>query len=264
MFPRRRLPDDVRHCLADEPVSACPDRVYHRGGPICSASRWNDCRGWAFCDSPVAHRHTGKLQRSSSEQTPVGGWTISTESRSPSIALVGLGKFGNRYNWQRVSKSTTLSVITPYEASSGLDASIRREFSFPCNSLAFDESGQRLLMAGVDTTDRLWNTTDNTLQELELTSTGPVVFGEGRFPRKIIVKSSHEFMIWDVLENQAVQTLRIPFENTDMPELPQYMPRIAMASRASMLAAASTLPDGTDTLAVWKTNQSQADPAILS
>ena len=134
----------------------------------------------------------------------------------------------------------------------GLDAHVLARQPGPASTVAFDKEGKRLLCGGYGNLGaRLWDIASDKTQFSQQAGSGPVGFAADRSPWQVVVESPRSYVIWNVAENEAVCTLKIPFAPGDLADREQLLPTMAATPHGDLLAASPILPDGSGTVAVW-------------
>jgi serine/threonine protein kinase/WD40 repeat protein len=102
----------------------------------------------------------------------------------------------------------------------GLDASISKHWEFTASSVAFDATGQRLLLGGWEKSPaRLWDCKADTLVDSQLAGPGPVAFQSDGTPLQLVVSEEPALsvLLWDVARKQAVRQFSVPGKGAGNP-----------------------------------------------
>jgi serine/threonine protein kinase/WD40 repeat protein len=129
-----------------------------------------------------------------------------------------------------------------------LDAKIHKHWDFPASGLAFDATGQRLLLGGWDRSPaRLWDEKAQTLVDSQPAGPGPVAFVSDGTPLQLLVSKEPALtvLLWDVAGKQAVRRFTVPKEVVGSPTA------TALSSDGTLVAVALSTPEE-GTVVIWK------------
>jgi serine/threonine protein kinase/WD40 repeat protein len=100
-------------------------------------------------------------------------------------------------------------------ALAGIDARSVKSFDFETGALAFDPSGQNLLLSGEDERVRIWNSSTDQTQTLEPAGRGVFAFRPDRTALQLVVtKDKRSLELRDVAKAQLLRTYKPPIEGT--------------------------------------------------
>ncbi len=140
---------------------------------------------------------------------------------------------------QRVTEGLRAQAVATLE---GMDATEERVFEGEqASSVAFDSTGRRLLLGGLDDTPaRLWD--GSALLRSKYHGPGPVAFAADGTPLQLVVDPKHadRLLLWDVSGQKLVQSFRLPPDKE--------RPVLRMTHEGTFVAASSA-----GRLLVWET-----------
>lgn len=253
--------DDLRRWLRDEPTAVRPAKPPRR---VALWAKRNKAWASLIVVALVAFITVAAVMIHSAEDRATAAEELQQiEARKSLIVqsqalLAGQRQAGwSEDVWDKVQEAAHIEVdpeLRDLAVSSllGLDAERLHQIDYPATNVAFDGDGKRLLVAGQAPT-LLLDSSGKLLSTSRRGGPGPVGFSEDGSPWQVLVESPRRFVVWDVAKNVELQTLEIPFEQEELPEVKQLLPTMATTPLGNMLAASSILPDETGTMAVWDT-----------
>jgi serine/threonine protein kinase/WD40 repeat protein len=261
------LADDIRHWMADEPVSVCPDRVRdrtartfrrHTGASIATAVIVIlALLGFSFEGCREARR--SQLQATENARRAAESARESAIQKLQKIRLTPHRSGWFKDAWTEVRAAARIGVeeILRDEAVAtlaGLDAEvIRQDNTFSATHVAFDNEGRRLILGGVqDSPARVWDSETGERQVSQRPGVWPVFWTHDGSPCEVVVEPPNRLAVWNIARNELVQELEFPLEETGGIAVTSQLTRVfATDTTGKRLATALVLADGTETVAVW-------------
>jgi WD40 repeat protein/serine/threonine protein kinase len=140
----------------------------------------------------------------------------------------------------------------------GVDASIRKRFGEPASAVAFDSTGDRLLIGGAAAENKrpaepakVWDSkTDATIRSKQA-GPGPVAFRADGFALQLVIKDQSTLVLWNIAKQEPVSEVKIPDSGKAQPKEASVPPSLELSKSGSHIAASVTLPDGKANVLVW-------------
>lgn len=166
--------------------------------------------------------------------------------------------------WNLVGQATALGQDgrLRHEAAAtlaGFDAHPRKSFdNLDASSVAFDSTGQRLLMGGTDVSRqcpaqpaRHWNSLTDQLTLSGQVGAGPVAFGPDGTPLQLTSRKGTSVLVWDMAKQRPIREFHFP------PPLERQVIDLALTPDGTRVAALALVPGETGSLAAWEVASGQ-------
>jgi serine/threonine protein kinase/WD40 repeat protein len=123
--------------------------------------------------------------------------------------------------WTKVVKASEMRIDAALQEQaaaslSGLDAHTAKSFKFGATQLLYNPTGERLLIGGVVEPDgrarlpaRIWNTSNQQLEVLPVTSRGPIAFRDG-VPVEINADEKGVLIMRSLLSGDVIRSFEVP------------------------------------------------------
>jgi len=251
------LADDLNRWLRHEPTSARPARPARR---LALWSRRNP--GWAAATltTMLAILIAGAA----------GTWYYRAQAQSKerelqlmTIQRLRMGQHRNgwsdtvRTNVREVAQGQFDATLQAQAAAAlaGIDARIVKAFDFETDALAFDRSGQRLLLGGADGRVRIWDGADST-RTLDPKGKGAFAFRpDGSAVQLIIATDGRSLELHDLEKGLLMRSFKPPIEGASAIRALAITPDASLvAAMARRLDASGRYAEDASTLAVWESD----------
>jgi serine/threonine protein kinase/WD40 repeat protein len=245
-----QLAEDLRRYLRGEPIRARP------------VGKWAQLWHWSR-RNPLVATLAGTASVSLLSVAGSATWAAleaqaSARDRQREVLLLQLqiDRLALRQNdwsdriWQRVLEAACLrrdDVLRDQAAATlvGLDARlVKAAEQLDASSVAFDSSGQRLLLGGTRPRDgappegaKLWNPVTDDRQASQQIAEGPVAFNPEGVPLQLVPRVEPSVWLWDVANQRRVQEFLFASK-------PQQPKALALARNALGFAVLAMTPDG--------------------
>ncbi len=167
--------------------------------------------------------------------------------------------------WAKAKEAASIRVnpdVRNYAAATlaGLDAHVIRHFmNLGSSSVAFDRTGERVLIGGIEdprgykNATFLWEISKNRTNTSKRAGTGPVAFAEDGRLLQLTFQGRLSFLLSDMAGRHAPRMVTIPAMEGPAPRTLAPPPVMAMTADGALIAAGAVLADGKSRIAVWET-----------
>ncbi len=248
------LADDLNRWLRHEPTSARPARTARR---LALWSRRNP--GWAA--AILTTMLAGVIAGTA------GTWYFRVQAQSKerelqlmAIQRIRMGQHRNGWSdtvWTNVREvgqgrfDQTLQAQAA-AALAGIDARLVKKFDFATNAVAFDRSGERLLLGGDDGRVRIWDGADSTTT-LDPKGVGAFTFRADKSAVQLVIAADKRSLeLHDLEKGRLLRSFKPPIEGASATRAFAITPDASLvAGMARRLDASGRFDEDASMLAVW-------------